>query len=104
MMPPPGMPPASDSPENLAEVGLADRTGSWGSGLMADDASADTDLLQRAVRGDAPALHDLFSRYRARLKRMVHLRLSRRLQGRVDDSDVLQEAFLEVSRRLTEYA
>src|SRR5260370_104834 len=34
---------------------------------------------------------------------MVHLRLSRRLQGRVDDSDVLQEAYLDVSRRLNEY-
>ncbi len=34
---------------------------------------------------------------------MVHLRLSRRLAGRVDDSDVLQEAFIEVSRKLPEY-
>jgi RNA polymerase sigma-70 factor (ECF subfamily) len=34
---------------------------------------------------------------------MVHLRLSRRLQGRVDDSDVVQEACLEASRRLQEY-
>ena len=34
---------------------------------------------------------------------MVHLRLSRRLAGRVDDSDVLQEAFLDVARRLDEY-
>ena len=35
---------------------------------------------------------------------MIHLRLSRRLQGRIDDSDVLQEAYLDVSRRLAEYA
>ena len=34
---------------------------------------------------------------------MVHLRLSRRLQGRVDDSDVVQEAYLEASRRVLEY-
>ena len=34
---------------------------------------------------------------------MVSLRLSRRLAGRVDDSDVLQESFLDVSRRLDEY-
>ena len=34
---------------------------------------------------------------------MVHLRLSRRLAGRVDDSDVLQEAFLDIARRLDEY-
>ncbi len=35
---------------------------------------------------------------------MVHLRLSRRLQGRVGDSDVLQEAFLDIAGRLKEYA
>jgi hypothetical protein len=34
---------------------------------------------------------------------MIHLRLSRRVQGRVDDSDVLQETFLDVARRLKEY-
>src|SRR5947209_5886867 len=61
-------------------------------------------LLQRAAGGDERAAHDLFARHRERLKRMVHLRLSRRLQGRVDDSDVLQETFLDVARRLQEYA
>jgi RNA polymerase sigma-70 factor, ECF subfamily len=60
-------------------------------------------LLERAAGGDEQALQELFSRYRDRLKRMVRLRLSRRLQGRVDDSDVLQEAYLDVARRLPEY-
>ena len=46
----------------------------------------------------------LFAAHRDRLKRMVHLRLSRRLAGRVDDSDVLQEAFIEAARQLPEYA
>ena len=71
---------------------------------MTNDGSDVTDLLRRAAAGDEPACQDLFTRYRPRLKRMVHLRLSRRLQGRVDDSDVLQEAYLDVSRRLGEYA
>jgi RNA polymerase sigma-70 factor (ECF subfamily) len=70
---------------------------------MTDDASEESDLLHRAGGGDQEALCTLLSRYRDRLKRMVHLRLSRRLQGRVDDSDVLQEAFLEIARRLDEY-
>ena len=70
---------------------------------MTDDTSEVTDLLQRAAAGDDRAQQELFSRYRERLKRMVHLRLSRRLQGRVDDSDVLQEAYLEVSQKLKEY-
>src|SRR5215471_1468502 len=61
------------------------------------------ELLQRAAAGDQQALQDLFARYRDRLKRMVRLRLSRRLQGRIDDSDVLQESFLEISKKLPEY-
>jgi RNA polymerase sigma-70 factor (ECF subfamily) len=64
----------------------------------------DADLLARAAAGDEPAARELYSRYAARLKRMVRLRLSRRLQGRVGDSDVLQEAYLDVARRLPEYA
>src|SRR5436309_6677438 len=72
--------------------------------IMTGDSSEVDDLLRRAAAGDAAACHDLFSRYQDRLKRMVHLRLSRRLQGRVDDSDVLQEAFLDITGRLHEYA
>jgi RNA polymerase sigma-70 factor (ECF subfamily) len=60
--------------------------------------------LRRAAAGDEEALRGLFAAHRDRLKRMVHLRLSRRLAGRVDDSDVLQEAFIEVARKLPEYA
>jgi RNA polymerase sigma-70 factor (ECF subfamily) len=71
---------------------------------MASDSSIDTDLLQRAAGGDETAIRELFARYRDRLKRMVHLRLSRRLQGRIDDSDILQEAYLDVSKKLAEYA
>jgi RNA polymerase sigma-70 factor (ECF subfamily) len=50
-----------------------------------------------------PELSDLFARHRERLRRMVQLRLDRRLQARVDGSDVLQEAFLEASLRYDEY-
>ena len=70
---------------------------------MTDESSDTSDLLKRSINGDEAALQKLFDRYHDRLKRMVHLRLSRRLQGRVDDSDVLQEAYLDVSRRLNEY-
>jgi RNA polymerase sigma-70 factor (ECF subfamily) len=41
--------------------------------------------------------------HRPRLRRMVALRLDDRLQGRVDPSDVIQEAYLEAARRLPEY-
>src|SRR5262249_51461017 len=62
------------------------------------------DLLVRATGGDEQALADLFNRYRDRLRRMVHLRLDRRLQGRIDASDVLQEAFIDFARRFPQYA
>jgi RNA polymerase sigma-70 factor (ECF subfamily) len=73
-------------------------------GEMMDGEGELTALLERAAAGDEGALRDLFARHRDRLKRMIHLRLSRRVQGRVDDSDVLQETFLDVARRLKEYA
>jgi RNA polymerase sigma-70 factor, ECF subfamily len=62
-----------------------------------------TGLLERAAKGDSKALEDLFSRYRKRLKRMVHLRLSRHLRGRLDESDVIQEAYLEAAKRLPDF-
>jgi RNA polymerase sigma-70 factor (ECF subfamily) len=61
-------------------------------------------LVQKAATGDQEALRALFTSYRGRLKRLIELRLSRRVSGRVDDSDVLQEAFLEIARKLPEYA
>jgi RNA polymerase sigma-70 factor (ECF subfamily) len=61
-------------------------------------------LLRRALAGDESALAALFDGYRERLRRMIRLRLDRRLSGRVDSSDVLQEAYLDVRRRLAEYA
>lgn len=69
-----------------------------------DRNSADaTDLLQRARDGDQAALNELFSRYRERLHRMVEIRLDRRLQARIDASDVIQEAYMDVVARLEEY-
>jgi RNA polymerase sigma-70 factor, ECF subfamily len=61
-------------------------------------------LVHRAAAGDQDALRAIFERYRDRLKRMVRLRLSRRLQGRVDDSDVIQEAYADISKNLADYA
>src|SRR5271163_999901 len=71
---------------------------------MASESDEISGLLRRAVNGEEGPLRELFSRHRAQLKRMVHLRLSRRLSGRVDDSDVVQEAFAEAAGRLEEYA
>ncbi len=61
------------------------------------------ELLDRAAAGDAASLGLLLEQYRSRLRRMVGLRLDPRLQGRVDTSDVIQEAFIDASRRLPDY-
>jgi RNA polymerase sigma-70 factor (ECF subfamily) len=60
-------------------------------------------LLKRAGAGDQQAMGDLFNRHRGRLRRMIELRMDRRLHGRLDPSDVLQESYLEVARSLAEY-
>jgi RNA polymerase sigma-70 factor (ECF subfamily) len=72
---------------------------------MADPVGNDPNLLlRRALAGDESALAALFDGYRDRLRKMIHLRLARRLSGRVDASDVLQEAYLDVRKRIAEYA
>jgi RNA polymerase sigma-70 factor (ECF subfamily) len=71
---------------------------------MPDEATDSEVLLQRARAGDSGALAELFQQHRDRLERMVRLRLDRRLQGRLDPADVLQEAYLDVARRFSEYA
>jgi RNA polymerase sigma-70 factor (ECF subfamily) len=65
--------------------------------------AAEQALLDQAGQGDPQALQQLLTRYRGRLRRMVKLRLDPRVQGRVDPSDVLQEAFLDVCKHLAEY-
>src|SRR4051794_41891870 len=67
---------------------------------MSSDADQAGALLHRARAGDVQALAALFDRYRDRLRHMVCLRLDRRLAGRLDASDVLQEAYLEAHKRL----
>jgi RNA polymerase sigma-70 factor, ECF subfamily len=70
---------------------------------MATDPSELSDLMQCAAQGDVQALGRLLETHRKRLRRMVRLRLDPRLQGRIDPSDVIQEAYLEAAERLAEY-
>ena len=59
--------------------------------------------LEHAKRGDSDALSEILARHRGRLRRMVRLRMDQRLQGRMDPSDVVQEAYLEASQRFEDY-
>ena len=61
-------------------------------------------LLARALAGDERAFAALFDAQRDRLRRLVRLRLDRRLSGRVDSDDVLQDAYLEARKRLPDFA
>jgi RNA polymerase sigma-70 factor (ECF subfamily) len=71
--------------------------------MTTNQSNIDNDLLRRARDGDREALGKLFTQYRPRLRQMIRLRLDRRLQGRVDPSDVLQETFIDVCGRSDEY-
>jgi RNA polymerase sigma-70 factor (ECF subfamily) len=71
--------------------------------IMRSEESETDELIRRASAGDEQALADLFALYRNRLRKMVSLRLDRRLQGRIDPSDVLQEAYLDLAKELPKY-
>jgi RNA polymerase sigma-70 factor (ECF subfamily) len=65
--------------------------------------SDDRQALERAAGGDATGWQQFLARHHARLRRMVGLRLDPRLRGRVDPSDVLQEAYIEATRSLNKF-
>jgi RNA polymerase sigma-70 factor, ECF subfamily len=60
-------------------------------------------LACRLKCGDRDALASIFSEHRERLWRLVNFRMDRRLHGRVDPDDVLQEAYLAAAGRLQHY-
>ena len=70
---------------------------------MPSETSETKVLIGRIKDGDERAMVELFARYRGRLRRMVKLRIDRRLQGRLDPSDVLQDAYMDVAKRAGEY-
>jgi RNA polymerase sigma-70 factor (ECF subfamily) len=74
-----------------------------GTTLMGDSGETD-ELLRQGGDGDQAAVAALFALYRDRLEQMVRLRMDRRLQGRIDPADVLQDTFLEAVRRVSEFA
>jgi RNA polymerase sigma-70 factor, ECF subfamily len=71
---------------------------------MSADTRTDEELLDAARNGDEGALAVLIDRHRDRLERMVRLRMDRRLQGRVDPADVVQEAYLAVRGKFPHYS
>ena len=66
--------------------------------LYGDPPSHDEFAVLRS--GSKDTLAALFLKYRDRLERMVDVRLDPRLLGRIDPADVVQEAYIEVARRI----
>ena len=73
-----------------------------GSAIM-NESDDDLRLVERARGGDDAAAGEALVRHRARLRRMVDARLDRRVRGRVDPSDVLQDGFADALARLPGY-
>lgn len=60
-------------------------------------------ILKRAAAGDRSAFEELFQRHRPKLERAVARRMDRRVAGRMDASDIVQEAYMEAFERLPKY-
>jgi RNA polymerase sigma-70 factor (ECF subfamily) len=60
-------------------------------------------LLARARRGEQGALGRLLDRYRDYLTLMARVQIGRRLQGKADAADVVQEAYLEACRHFEQF-
>ncbi len=90
---------------------VADAAGAYDQGLstqgvvrrMNTDTDESQQLLELAAHGDRDSWGVLLTLHEDRLFRLVTFRLDRRLQGRVDVADVLQEIYLAAWRNLTEY-
>jgi RNA polymerase sigma-70 factor (ECF subfamily) len=70
---------------------------------MAYEPSITEPLLDRAAAGDGAAWGALLIADQERLTRMVAFRMDPRLRGRIDASDVVQEAFVEASAHREEF-
>jgi RNA polymerase sigma-70 factor (ECF subfamily) len=70
--------------------------------IWAGDDQTET-LLGAARDGDSDAVNRLLEKHRAPIRRLVELRLDRKVQRRVDVSDVVQDVMIEASGRLEKY-
>src|SRR5262245_3091682 len=60
-------------------------------------------LLRQARTGDRAALGQLFETYRNYLTLLARLEIGRRLRGKVDEADVIQDTFLEAHRHFGQF-
>ena len=60
-------------------------------------------LLERAHNGDAEAVGELLQRYRPYLSLLARLNADRQLQGKLDDSDLVQDTCLSAHRDFAQF-
>lgn len=70
---------------------------------MWPEADQTHELLAGARAGDAEAVSRLLERHRAALRKLVSLRMDRRMERRIDASDIVQDVLVEATTRLADY-
>jgi RNA polymerase sigma-70 factor, ECF subfamily len=60
-------------------------------------------LIPQAKAGDESALGELLASYTKYLTLLARVQIGRRLQGKVDPADLVQETFLEAHRQITNF-
>jgi RNA polymerase sigma-70 factor (ECF subfamily) len=70
---------------------------------MWPEAEKTQELLASAKEGNEEAIGKLLNRHRDALRRLVQMRLDKKIQRRVDVSDIVQDVLLEANRRLSTY-
>src|SRR5439155_11412900 len=71
--------------------------------MALDDERDHGEMLAQAQAGDDGVLGRLLERYRAYLTLLARLQIGRRLQGKADCADLVQETFLEAARHFVRF-
>ena len=71
--------------------------------MRATGDSAAADLLRRVRAGDEALLGVLLNRYNSYLTLLARLQIGRRLQGKIDPSDVVQETYLQAHSKFAQF-
>lgn len=96
------MPPAPAESGRSRAIGMRETSAMIGTDGL-DPGAEPERLLALARAGDTAALGQLLELYRNYLGLMARLQVGRRLQGKVDATDLVQEAFLEAHRDFPQF-
>jgi RNA polymerase sigma factor (sigma-70 family) len=76
-------------------------TGGAGDGEPLDPTRS-MELVWQGQRGDPGAVNELLTRYIPRIRRVIHIKITRSLRSRIDPDDALQETLMVATRRLND--